>query len=198
MNLLIVSDIFGRTQALDDFAKYFNEKKIKTEILDPYNQQYIHFENENEAYSSFQAEIGLKNYINLLKNTLTSRKPTETVLLGFSVGASAVWAVSHDIQEKLFKGVCFYSSQIRHYMEIEPKIDIQLYFAESEPTYEIDAVVSKLATKNRVICFKTNFMHGFMNERSTNFNMNGFLKYREIINICIANCFTEPPNSIVR
>ncbi len=62
INLLIVSDIFGRTQALDNFAKYFAEKKIKTEILDPYNQQYLNFDNENEAYNSFQEEIGLKNY----------------------------------------------------------------------------------------------------------------------------------------
>lgn len=191
MNLLIISDIFGRTQALDDFAKYFAVKKIKTEILDPYNQQYLNFDNENEAYNSFQEEIGLKNYINLLKNTLTSRKPTETVLLGFSVGASAIWAVSHDLQGELFKGVCFYSSQIRHYMEIEPKIDIELYFAQSEPTYEIGAVASKLAIKKRVTCFQTNFMHGFMNERSTNFNKEGFIKYRKIINIFMDNSLTD-------
>jgi hypothetical protein len=66
-------------------------------------------------------------------------------------------------------------------MEIKPKIKIELYFAKAEPAYDVDAVISKLEINNKVTCFKTNFMHGFMNERSKNFNEDGFLKYREII-----------------
>jgi dienelactone hydrolase len=186
MNLLIVSDIFGRTNALDDLADYFEEKKIQTEILDPYHRRYMHFENENQAYRAFHAEIGLGNYIDLLKQKLTGKKPEKTVILGFSVGASAIWAVSHHIEAEPFKGVCFYSSQIRNYMEIKPKIKIELYFAKAEPAYDVDAIISKLEVNNNVTCFKTKFMHGFMNERSKNFNEDGFLKYREIIKTSIA------------
>jgi dienelactone hydrolase len=181
MNLLIVSDIFGRTKALDDLANYFDKKKIKTQILDPYNRRYKNFENENQAYRAFHAETGLENYIHLLKQKLLSKKPEKTVILGFSVGASAIWAASHHIEAESFKDVCFYSSQIRNYMEIKPKIKIELYFAKAEPAYDVDAVISKLEINNKVTCFKTNFMHGFMNERSKNFNEDGFLKYREII-----------------
>ncbi len=190
MNLLIVSDIFGRTKALDNLADYFDEKKIKTQILDPYNRRYRNFENENQAYSAFHAETGLGNYIDLLKQKLTGKKPEKTVILGFSAGASAIWAVSHHIEAELFKGVCFYSSQIRNYMEIKPKIKIELYFAKAEPAYDVDAVISKLEINNKVTCFKTNFMHGFMNERSANFNEDGFLKYREIIKNSIARHLT--------
>jgi dienelactone hydrolase len=190
MNLLIVSDIFGRTNALDDLADYFEEKKIQTEILDPYDRRYMNFKNENQAYSAFHAEIGLGDYINLLKQKLTGKTLEKTVILGFSVGASAIWAVSHNIEEDLFKGICFYSSQIRNYMELRPKMEIELYFAKAEPAYDVDAVVSKLEINNKVTCFKTNFMHGFMNERSKNFNEDGFLTYREIIKTNIARHFT--------
>ena len=190
MNLLIVSDIFGRTKSLDDFADYFEEKKIQTEILDPYHRRYMNFENENQAYRAFHAETGLENYFDLLKHNLLGKKTEKTVILGFSVGASAIWAVSHQIGKKPFKGICFYSSQIRNYLEIKPKIKMELYFAKAEPAYDVDAVISKLEVNNRVACFKTKFMHGFMNERSANFNEDGFLTYREIIKTSIARHLT--------
>jgi hypothetical protein len=90
MNLLIVSDIFGRTKALDDLANYFDKKKIKTQILDPYNRRYKNFENENQAYRAFHAETGLENYIHLLKQKLLSKKAGKNSDFGLQC-----WRVRH-------------------------------------------------------------------------------------------------------
>ena len=81
---------------------------------------------------------------------------------------------------------------------MEPKIDIEFCFAKSESTYEVDIVASRLEIKKRVKCFKTNFMNGFMNERSANFNKEGFEEYNEIINTYIGNSFTGPAGDAMR
>ena len=192
MKLLIITDIFGRTKALDDFANYFDEKPISIEIVDPYNGEYRNFDTEAHAYKSFQKEIGLDNYTNLLRQKVKNVNSKRVVLLGFSVGASAIWAASQhiDIEEKLYKGICFYSSQIRNYLDTNPNFEIELYFAESEPSYEVGEVATNLAKKKRVECFSTNYMHGFMNKLSKNFNEKGFYKYQKIIKYCIIKYLT--------
>lgn len=187
MNLLIVADIFGRTQALDILTNYFKDKKIKVEIIDPYRSQYRNFEMEENAYKAFQAEIGLSQYTKLLKEQLNTNNTEKTVILGFSVGASALWAASPYLEGKIYKGICFYSSQIRRFLDIEPNIEIELYFAKSEPSYEVDKVARYYENLKNVKCIKTQYMHGFMNKLSKNFNVAGYYNYIEIIENCITN-----------
>lgn len=177
MNLLIVADIFGRTKPLDALASHIIEKKINVEIVDPYNSQYRNFETEDIAYSAFQKETGLNQYTELLKQKVKNCNTERTVIVGFSVGASALWAASPHLDEKLFKGICFYSSQIGRHLDIKPNIEIELVFATSEPRYKVESVVAHMENLKKVTCTKTQYLHGFMNMLSKNFNEAGYLKH---------------------
>jgi hypothetical protein len=47
MHTIIISDIFGKTKALDEIAASFSNE---VEVLDPYNAQIMNFSDEAEAY----------------------------------------------------------------------------------------------------------------------------------------------------
>ena len=183
MRLVVVTDIYGRTKCLEELLNCLSTKYESISIIDPYENLEINFSNENEAYTHFQEKIGLNRYIDKLYQYLTDRENSEYHLLGFSVGASAVWAVSemHQFKKKT-KGICFYSSQIRNLLQVQPKIEIDLYFPKMEPCFNVDEVIGVLMEKAKVNTFKTSYLHGFMNQKSKNYNEDGFSKYLKILN----------------
>ena len=86
MNLVLVSDIFGNTAALKAFAEKLNAQSI----VDPYGGVDMAFKSEQQAYEYFSQHIGLDEYVAILQKAI---KPLagNTILIGFSVGASAIW-----------------------------------------------------------------------------------------------------------
>jgi stage III sporulation protein SpoIIIAA len=54
MHTIIISDIFGKTKALDEIAASFSND---VEILDPYNAQIMDFSDEAEACVQFMKEL---------------------------------------------------------------------------------------------------------------------------------------------
>jgi dienelactone hydrolase len=103
-------------------------------------------------------------------------------LVGFSVGASALWALSGEIyMQRKIKAICFYGSQIRHYSEINPIIEIELFFPEHEPHFNVAKLISKLSHKKNVQCHMVPYLHGFMNKKSDNFNKTGYHNYLKIL-----------------
>ncbi len=180
MRLIVVSDIYGKTNCLEDLLSCFSQKYQATEIIDPYEGTEIDFKNEQEAYQYFLKYIGVDGYIGKLYQYLKNNSFPEYHLLGFSVGASAIWAVSQMLEFKEdTKGICFYGSQIRNFLEIHPKFKIDLYFPKEESHFNVDKVIAALNEKNKVSCFKTSFLHGFMNKKSKNYNESGFTEYIE-------------------
>ncbi len=182
MRLVVVTDIYGRTKCLEELLNSLSTKYESIDIIDPYKNLEIDFPNENEAYIHFQEKVGLNGYTDKLYQHLKVKKYSEYHLLGFSVGASAVWAVSemHQFNKKT-KGICFYSSQIRNLLQVQPKIEIDFYFSKMEPYFNVEEAISVLRTKEKVNCFKTDYLHGFMNQKSKNYNEDGCTKYIEIL-----------------
>lgn len=182
MRLVVVTDIYGKTKFLEDSLCCLSPKYENIDIIDPYTSNEIHFKNEEEAYRYFQENIGLNGYIEKLYQFLKDKQLQEYHLLGFSIGASAVWALSQMLEfNQSAKGICFYGSQIRNFLEVNPKIEIDLYFPKSESHFNVDEVIDVLNEKANVNCFKTSFLHGFMNKKSINYNEDGCAKYFEIL-----------------
>lgn len=174
MRTVIVSDIFGRTKALERLCA-----RIATEyeIVDPYSGNEMRFEDEARAYAYFMGTISLDGYADHLQKVLAGCKK-EILIIGFSVGASALWRISGALDEKRVKRLAgFYGSQIRHNLDVEPSVEIELYLPVSEPAFSISDLADRLAEKNKVILHKTKYLHGFMNELSVNFNREGYLDY---------------------
>ncbi|SHO47195.1 hypothetical protein [Desulfopila aestuarii] len=183
MHLLAATDIFGNTTCIHKLLTSLSEKYSSIEIIDPYDGKEIDFRNESDAYEYFQKNIGLTGYIEkIFQHLQANRTYCEQHLLGFSVGGSAIWAVSAMLDfERNTKGICFYSSQIRNLLHIQPRIPIDLYLPKMEPHFNIDEVMEALATTPLVNYFKTPYLHGFMNQKSVNFNRDGYSQYLEIL-----------------
>lgn len=181
MQVFIVADIFGKTADLINFTEAISTPQVSLEILAPYKNE-MHFSDEAEAYAYFQQNIGLKTYTEQLMHKLQGRELSQLLLLGFSVGASAVWVASEKLADfTKTRAICFYSSQIRNYLAVQPKIEIDLYFARREPSYDVDEAMAQLSDTTQLNCFKTGYLHGFMNRRSGNFDQAAYHQYVELI-----------------
>lgn len=173
MNIVIVSDVFGITPALIKLK----EKLGVTIIIDPYNGKSMDFKNEAEAYSCFIAKIGLDNYISIVLKALASLDG-KTTLIGFSIGASAIWRISLTNKNNFIKqAFCFYGSQIRNFTQIDPCFKINLLFPKSEPHFDVVELIKKLEAKANVKITQVEYLHGFMNYYSNNFNKTGYQRY---------------------
>jgi dienelactone hydrolase len=177
MNPLIATDIFGRTAALEALADELSSSSGTPLIVDPYRGVEQHFDTESDAYAAFQRTIGLDAYIQIVQSAVQcATQPM--LLIGFSVGASAVWALSG---ESAFppgtRAVCFYGSQIRHFTGVAPRLWTELIFPRSETHFDVTRLMAQLSTKAQVHCHQAPHLHGFMNRLSDNFSQAGYDHY---------------------
>lgn len=174
MRTLLVSDIFGKTFALRALAGAVSEN---AEIIDPYAGAEISFVDEAEAYAYFMKNVGLEKYCQIVKRRVTSISQPAGII-GFSVGASIVWILSEFLSPLVFQSVvCFYSSQIRYHTNIPPNLHVELVLPKSESTFDVEEFSRALSNKPKVKIHKTQYMHGFMNHLSQNFDSIGYEKY---------------------
>jgi len=173
-------------------------------IIDPYQGQNMNFEDEAAAYAHFTEEVGLEKYtqhlysILVLANktrlsktppatTQTTQSPIDQSLLlskqqqstviGFSMGASAIWALSDKSDLNIDQAFYFYGSQIRHSMDINPIRKGTVILPISEPHFDVNALQLKLEEKNMLSVIRCAYYHGFMNLHSTNFNQHAYNHY---------------------
>ena len=178
MHRIIVSDIFGRTSALEKIAEVLPGY---VDILDPYDSKYMGFSNEAEAYACFSSEVGLDTYAEKLSGIIAAQ-PKEIDLLGFSVGASAIWKISNQEESKnISSALCFYGSQIRDYIDITPKFPVRLIFPSSESHFLVSELIHSLEGKENVEIHRAEFLHGFMDSHSENFDQRGYDQFLKIL-----------------
>ena len=174
MRKIVVSDIFGKTPALEQLCMAIGDD---VDIIDPYDGKYMGFQTEEQAYEFFMANMGLNKYCGLLQWRL-KKTPSPATLIGFSVGAAAIWRISESLStERVKRAVCFYGSQIRHLSEITPNVEVEYVLPMHEPGFSIDELVTRLSDKKNVVLHKTAYLHGFMNKFSKNYNKLGYTKY---------------------
>jgi dienelactone hydrolase len=171
MHWIIVSDIFGRTSALEKIAEALSGD---VDIFDPYDSEHMAFNSEAQAYAYFSSEVGLEAYTDMLSRKLASQT-NQVSLIGFSVGASAIWRISEKEELKnISNAICFYGSQIRNYIDITPKFPIQLIFPSSESHFLVSELIHSLEGKEGIEIHRADFPHGFMNSHSENFYQRGY------------------------
>ena len=171
MNKVIVTDVFGRTPALEDLAGTIGSV---SDIIDPYEKTPMDFTAETRAYAYFMTHVGLPAYEKLTAARLAEAARVD-LLIGFSVGAAAIWKISGALDpEKIVRAVCFYGSQIRYAADIIPRIRMDHILPEKEPGFNIDDLAEILSVKQPVSVHKTPFLHGFMNRLSPNFSQTGY------------------------
>ncbi|PHR30679.1 MAG: hypothetical protein COA36_01335 [Desulfotalea sp.] len=178
MHHIIISDIFGKTKALERFASAFSES---VEIFDPYTSEMIGFKKESDAYNYFTKSVGLDSYTDSLSRRIQSISK-QVALIGFSIGASAIWKISNREEIKnISRATCFYGSQIRHYKTINPLFTTQLIFPATETHFSVAELIIDLSTKKKVTITQVTFLHGFMNTHSQNFDQAGYSQFTQAL-----------------
>lgn len=183
-NTIIVTDIFGKTPAVEKISAAL---PFKSTIFDPYQGIDMAFASEHLAYQYFSENVGVEKYSQLLREHLLDiQQPF--YLIGFSVGASAIWQLS--AQKDLTNTDCiipissalgFYSSQIRHSIEIRPYFPIQLIFPIREQSFCVQTVIQTLENNDNLKLHKAPYLHGFMNSHSPNYHPQGYHYYLSIL-----------------
>jgi len=174
MNIILVSDIFGKTPALIQLGKAMGA----TAIIDPYDGVDMGFEDESNAYAYFVKQVGFEQYCDVLQSELQNQvSPIHSmnVLIGFSIGASAIWKLSDNPDiTNIERGICYYGSQIRNLKTVTPRFDIDLIFPEKEDHFDVLALQKALYQKENVQITQTQYLHGFMNLHSNNYNQTAY------------------------
>lgn len=176
-HLVVVPDIFGITE---DFAALVNKislPEFNTITLDPYPNYNTNFYCEKAAFLFFQKNCGLDYYSNQLYDKIDNLVGN-VFLIGFSVGASAIWNVSkNNYGGRIKQAVCFYGSQIRNEINLNPTFNTTLIFPDSEVHFSVKKLIDQLKEKEKVSIVKEQHLHGFMNQRSKNFELEAYQKY---------------------
>lgn len=168
--MILISDIFGRTPALEKMGQALSKHAADWDIVDPYGGADPGFETQDQAYGYFMTHAGLDKYLEILKKRLI-RDPGNIIPVGFSVGAAVLWRASADPRfSSIEKGFCFYGSQIRQYTDIQPLFELELIFPRMEPHFDVLELMRLLSKKKRVRCSRADGLHGFMNKRSPGFD----------------------------
>ena len=185
MNIILVSDIFGKTPALIQLGEAIGA----TAIVDPYDGVDMGFEDESKAYAYFVEHVGFEQYYDVLQSELQNQiSPISSmnVLIGFSIGASAIWKLSDNPDiTNIQRGICYYGSQIRNLKAVSPHFNIELIFPKKEDHFDVLALQKALSQKKNVQITQTNYLHGFMNSHSDNYNQVAYLEHAK--RLCIKN-----------
>jgi dienelactone hydrolase len=179
MITLIVSDIFGLTPALRELAQNVCEQAI---ILDPYQGKEMSFSNESSAYSYFTTQIGLDNYHNHIATCIAKQK-SKIRLIGFSIGASAIWQISENPNSNIVSAMLFYGSQIRFSANLNPAFEVTVFLPKYEPHFCVERLIKQLKGRDNTFVEQTNYLHGFMNRHSDNFNLTAYKCFIEKLKI---------------
>jgi len=170
MNTIVVTDIYGKTPALEELCS----KLEQVQIIDPYKGVFLKFSDEVEAYKHFSDVMGMNSYSILLKAAMLNQNQAFK-MIGFSIGASAIWMNSENKNVKNVKSAeCFYGSQIRKMTNINPLFPITIIMPTKEEHFSVDELFQKLKEKSYVKIEKTIYLHGFMNKLSKNFNQDAY------------------------
>ncbi|QUM90087.1 dienelactone hydrolase family protein [Moritella sp. 36] len=171
MQIIIMTDIFGLTTDIDLLAVSLSTELTRVTVIDPYDGHKQTFINEQAAYDAFMTLCGHEQYISAVASAIALSED-EVVLLGFSAGASAAWKAIDRHSNPLIKHcIGFYPSQIRNHLDVIPCCPVTLVFPCEEKHFEVDNILSALASLKQVHCIKTSFYHGFMNSLSENYSL---------------------------
>lgn len=179
MKNILVTDIFGKTKATEAMALDFGHQ---CEILSPYGEEQISFDNEAQAYDYFMTNVGLELYVEKLTHLIKATND-KVQLTGFSVGASAIWMLSDDgtlnddTLSNVSSATCFYGSQIRYHKQIQPLFPVTLVLPHYEKHFSVADLMSDLSQHEHVRFEQTAYLHGFMNTHSVNFDATAYADF---------------------
>jgi len=193
---LVVTDIFGITDAIMKLSHELTQLGCAVSLIDPYQGKDVQLADEEDLYDYFLRACGHEEYLAKVSHALVAaltRAKQDIFIIGFSAGANAAWRAlnklnplvkAHQANGRIKHFVGFYPTQIRHHLTLSPVCRSTLIFAEHEKHINVKDVMGHLSKINHTQCIKVPLHHGFMNPSSINYDQpahvtfeNMFLQY---------------------
>lgn len=169
MDILLATEIWGRTPHVDALANSLHPFAGRVMVADPYDGRDPCFPNETSAYAAYLEHCGHEEYARRV--TLAAAEAAEPVfLVGFSAGAGAVWTAICTENLPVAGACCFYGSAIRNLSDTTPNAPVDLIFPDQEDHFDVAALADVLAAKPLTRCHRAGAGHGFMNPLSANYS----------------------------
>lgn len=169
MHIILATEIWGRTPHMNALAERLRPCAAAVVVVDPYDGADPDFGSEQDAYAAYCKQCGHEAFAARVAQAL-ERVGGDTVMVGFSAGATAVWSVLCAAAGTVRGGVGFYGSGIRTMLDKTPTVPVELVFPAHEEHFEVGAVVDSLSAWPTVHCHMVPQGHGFMNPLSANFD----------------------------
>jgi len=177
-NIIIVTDIFGLNPHINNLVQALNHQiSANIKVIEPYNGVIQSFTDDENAYQAFIKQCGHRQYAEKV-NQVLKQVIGDTIIIGFSAGASAAWKNTEIANGSIGKKplshlkhvIGFYPSQIRNQLDINPCCEVTLIFPKKEPHFNLEETIQILSKSKSVSCFKTIYEHGFINPSSKNYS----------------------------
>lgn len=179
MTTLIATDIFGPTPELQAFAAALGRP---TRVIGPTKSPAPTAWSEAMAYANFIEGGGIPPYVRRLEQALADPAAGIERVIGFSVGATALWALLATPRARSIRSTTlFYGSRIRDQLDRVPLCPVQLVFAEHEKSFCPSDLVAALRARGYDAMFDPGSQHGFMNPRSPGFDPARQAKYLDAL-----------------
>lgn len=181
LNVVIAADIFGVSAKFRELCQQISLNEVDANVIfhpiGPYQIQPDNFLSESDAYHYFSEHAGVDAYSQKLIDLLEVIDGPK-LLIGFSVGGSAIWQLMPKlVLYDVLSTVCFYSGQIRHMTAIVPTVPCQLIMANSEAHFSVNELLETLRGKANLRCEQSDYQHGFLNKLSANYHAHGAEQY---------------------
>ncbi|MHC1716032.1 MAG: dienelactone hydrolase family protein [Acidaminococcaceae bacterium] len=169
--VIVLHEIYGINSHIiaicDKLAKYGFDV-IAPNLLN--QAKPFDYSEEEAAYNNFKEDIGFDQACSQIKELLNKTKESykNIYLLGFSAGATIAWLCSESSECDLVIG--FYGSRIRDYLTIKPKCPVLLLFPSTEPSFDVDSLLQRLAQIENIEVSKIDGKHGFTDPFSPHYN----------------------------
>jgi dienelactone hydrolase len=169
--IVILHEIYG----LNDFIRDLTEEWTNTFFLPVYtpiftaNKAAYLYSQESIAYTSFINHVGFDRAAKTVDSFFNEQKDYDTfLLLGFSIGATVGWRVSH--RNRKVKGlVGFYGSRIRDYLTEKPTCPTLLIYPEHEKSFDVIKMSHEIASENHIFMHLVAASHGFADPYNPNY-----------------------------
>lgn len=178
--IIVLPEIYGINDYIKQFCEKYRENGFAvfcpnlTDRHAPFT-----YEEQEAAYHAFMQKGFDEAFIQVKK--LSDRiRPLykKVIVVGFSIGATLAWRLS---ETGLVDAViAYYGSRIRDYLNIQPRCQSLVIFAEQEPSFRPHSILSVLEGKPYVTVAVLPASHGFMDCFSERYDAHSTEKAEEL------------------
>lgn len=157
MKLVVATDIHGPTLGLQNLLNQLGP----IEMLSPLGHEGLASTSEQEAVAQFLARGGIVEYAHRIAASVQGQP---VILVGFSVGATSAWHYLASAQcHPDSVAVLYYGSRIRDAVQLVPRCQTHLIFAEYESSFNPIDLRAQFSSEQVEFILASGQHHGCMN-----------------------------------